>query len=119
MKRDEKTYQEAKDVAKLQGKGREIADKAFNDAVISMRKIVDKTRSKEARVEALRAHALYMGIGVEFMGEIVPRLNSFLDGAIEIASDELDKNEARILSSIFVAKVLKNINDAVTKLDNE
>lgn len=110
---------EAKHLSDEADKGRKLVDQAWNDAVLSMRKLVETTKTPEGKTEALRHHALHIGVASEFMQEVAPRITEVLDDALELAEGDDDKTAGKMLTNILLAKVFINIQNELNKLTNE
>lgn len=92
--------------------GEVITKLAGKQASGGMSKMVAKFSTPGAREEALDYHALYIGIGTQFMETIVPLVQN-MSGELRGLASAPSEEEARILVGFFVAKVFMSIQDQV------
>lgn len=111
---DEEARAQAKSIneTKMQG------EKAVKDAVIKatkqMAKMTRNMQSQGARVEILERHALYMGVGTEFMARVAPLADKMHDDLIEMVEDEY---EGKILTALWLAKVFMEVEKSIANYD--
>lgn len=85
-----------------------------------MSRLVGKMDTKEQKAEALKYHALYMGIGTQFLQAVVPQAQAMPGELMEIdrkAGDKPDKNTATVLADVWLGKVFKEIQKEVEKYE--
>lgn len=116
MKKDDpEAYEGAKESQRLTIQGRTITKEAALDAAKQMQKMVGNMGSKTGKIEALKHHSLYMGIGTEFMEIVMPIISSMVD---DFEKMDMDKEEAMIMRKFYIAKVFMNIEKGIKKNGN-
>ena len=75
-----------------------------------MAKLTLNIDSAEARLLALEHHALYIGIGNEFMDSVVPLIQSMKSDLME--TESMTDTEAGVLRSLYLGKVFKCLIEA-------
>jgi hypothetical protein len=93
--------------------GQELALRAGREASLQMAKLTQHIGTKEARVEALRAHAVYIGLGLGFMSHLVPLIEGMVN---DLKERGIEDGEAQVIRSIFIGKVFKVIEQELENL---
>lgn len=111
---DPVAYAAAKEIKLLTNAGELIATEAAKKASKQMAKLMQNMDKQEGRIEALKHHGLYLGIGAQFMETVAPLVNNMIKDFKEMGMEE---NQARVSTELFLAKVFMYIEDGVKKHD--
>lgn len=99
MARDSKAWAAAEEISHTANRGEDIASE-------NMAKMIANIKSKDGKIESLRAHALELGVAAQLRQHIIPHANVMVDELKEIGTSE---NEAKVLSEIWLAKVVREV----------
>lgn len=113
---DQMVHQAAAECSVSETQGKKIARRAAAEAALQMTKMIPNLKSPEAKIEALRHHSLHMGIGIEFIKTIAPKGESMEQELLDIG---VSKNEAGVLSEIWMAKVFIQLGKELDKLQSD
>ncbi len=117
---DDEAARAALDIHILEKQGERITMVAAAQASDQMAKLTGKLNTKGRKIEALRAHALYMGIGSAFMKEIAPLMKVMAQELIDEHKKkglEFSKDEADILADLWLAKIFMQIDKGIDEYE--
>lgn len=106
MARDSKAWAAAEEISHTANRGEDIVLEAAKLASENMAKMIANIKSKDGKIESLRAHALELGVAAQLRQHIIPHANVMVDELKEIGTSE---NEAKVLSEIWLAKVVREV----------
>lgn len=110
--RDPEAHQAALRVAQLHTQGERIIAEALYNATDQMTRITQHLGTKGEKIEALKHHGLYMGIGDAFMKRVVPKAASMTEELMAMHrqfGNDFPEREAKMLTDFWLAKVFIEI----------
>lgn len=120
IKKNKKIPEEEKEWASSQKQysdaGLEISAKAAEDALEYIEEVARNFDKLEHRKSAMSKHAMEIGLAVHFksnvMEGLIPQLQVDLEG-------DLGASRATLITSLFLARVLRNIVEEVNKYEGK
>lgn len=115
MARDEIAWQAAEEISAVANKGEDIVRDATKRAFEKMPEMLRYFDTKGGKIEALRAHGIYMGVAAQLANNTLPKAAQMKKDLTEIAGEKT----AEIMTDLWLAKIVRDIVKGVKEYEQE
>lgn len=107
---DKVAWDAAHDITEVTRRGEDIVKTASLKGTANMAKMLAHLESRDGKIEMLKHHALYIGVATRLRNETLPLAEKMVDDLTRLTDD---KQHAKMMTDIWLAKVVRDIVEAV------